>query len=547
MNKKKILIFIIILFSVAFILRLGVAFKMGVNHPMESDAFYYLQLAKSLVQGTGYAVHDSFWPDQPTMQRMPGWPFLVSVGLRVCPWFSPDFVMRILCILMDSLNAVLVGWLTWRLLWTKVSPGSEARVVAAVSAAPSPVVVHDSPGAERKSAAGDSRYYTEEAMPFVVSLLAGLIYAAHPAALFLVYNGESEPLFIMLCLSGFILLLRGGRWVYLASLCFGLSCLIRANYVIWLGVVGGFVVMRWLWAKSAAEDPSTKFKAGSRSYTKREDNRSEARVVAGVPTGTCEKSVAETAATTAGKIGGMEHGVSTHGRLIPMVFLSLLFLAPSLFWATRNYQVCGHFPVLSTLRGQTFYGGNNSVVANTMDLWGYWIFPDGVPGEKKAAELAKTMTEYELDVYYFNKGKEYVKAEWFAIPRLLLGKFVRAYVPIPWKPNILSYGVGAYRVVIYLLAIAGIIWWWRGQREDNGSEARVVTAEDGRYAESQSKVYGLKAMVSLVFLSMLLTNLAGVLIFWGCFRFAFVLEPILIPFAVMGGVWLIKEKREESF
>jgi hypothetical protein len=30
---------------------------------------------------------------------------------------------------------------------------------------------------------------------------------------------------------------------------------------------------------------------------------------------------------------------------------------------------------------------------------------------------------------------------------------------------------------------------------------------------------------------MILTNLAGVLIFWGCFRFAFVLEPLLIPFA----------------
>ena len=483
MNKRSVFLFGLTLFAVAFALRAVVALKQGISHPMESDSYYYLELAKSLSHGTGYTIHDSFWPDQPTMQRMPAWPFLVSLGLRLLPSVSPDLLMRLMCMILDSLNAVLVGWLTWMLMGSvrksvRDNKVSGARVATAV---PGGTACEDAAETAATTADARGRYN------YILSLIAGLLYAIHPAALFLVYNGESEPLFVTLCLTGYILLLRGGRWIYPASFCFGLSCLIRANYVIWIGVFAVLVLIRWLFCRNA---------------------KREAPVVTAVP-------------------GGMRTRVP---NLFSIVLLSTLFLLPSLFWATRNYHVCGHFPVLSTLRGQTFYGGNNPVVANTLDMWGYWIFPDSIPGEKRAVDLARTKSEYELDVYYYNKGKAYVRTEWFSMPRLLLGKFVRAYIPIPWKPNIMSYGVGVYRALIYLLAIVGLIWWWSGQNKAQSpcSDRRLGGTADKMPSETLPI-----PIFSLVFFAMLITNIAGVLIFWGCFRFTFVLEPLMLPFAVI--------------
>jgi hypothetical protein len=172
--------------------------------------------------------------------------------------------------------------------------------------------------------------------------------------------------------------------------------------------------------------------------------------------------------------------------------------------------VCGHFPVLSTLRGQTFYGGNNTVVAKDFKYWGYWVFPNSIPGEKPMVELAKTLTEYEVDAYYYSKGKQYIAGNPLSMPRLLIGKLVRAYVPIPWRLTRASGVVSAYRWLLYLVALIGIWGWWK-----HG---------DGTYR--------------IVFLAIVMTNIATVLVFWGCSRFAFPLDPFLFPFAaaVVGGM-----------
>jgi hypothetical protein len=159
--------------------------------------------------------------------------------------------------------------------------------------------------------------------------------------------------------------------------------------------------------------------------------------------------------------------------------------------------------VLSTLRGQTFYGGNNSVVADTLEYWGYWVFPNSIPGEPPMVELAQTMSEYEVDAYYYNRGLGYLRAHLFQAPRLLLGKLIRAYVPMPWKASWGAYAVGVYRVVLYLAAVFGFAWLWRGL--------------DRRYG--------------LVLGAMLWTNALTVLLFWGCARFAFPLDPFLLPAA----------------
>jgi hypothetical protein len=402
MNKKTLIIVCLVCFAVALMVRIGLAYKLGMARPMESDSHYYLQLATSLAHGQGYVAPDGFWPNVPSMQRLPGWPFAVSLALRIVPFVSSDVVMRGLCVGIDSINAMLIAWLAWRLF-------ARSRV----------------------------------------ALIAGVAYAVHPSALFLAYNGESEPLFVLLCLGGFLCVLHDGRRAYLAVLLFGLACLVRVNYVLWGGAIVMMAVLRWI----SGRRPSSRV-AVSRSVV------------------SC---------------------------LVSLVLFSL----PVTLWAVRNHHVCGHFPVLSTLRGQTFYGGNNPVVADTLKMWGYWVFPDEISGEPKAAELARSMSEYELDVYYYDQGKRYVANEWFSLPRLLLGKMIRAYVPVPWKPNWLSYGVGAFRMILYALSVMGLCWFWRGLR----LEYRVW------------------------FGAMTIINVLTVLMFWGCFRFAFALEPFLLPFA----------------
>lgn len=400
MNKRLHFISCLTVCVVALGIRLGLAFRLGLSQPMESDAYYYLHLGHSLAHGQGYVLQDGFWPNQPSLQRLPGWPFAVSLALRAVPQLPPDMVMRLLGGIIDSLNAGLVVWLAWLLL-------------------------------RRPS----------------VAWVAGLAYAIHPSALFLVQTGESEPLFVLLCLAGFLCVLKGGRCHIGAAAFFGLACLVRVNYVLWLGVAAVLALLTWSRSREGGGRPSLR----------------------------C------------------------------MVLMTVLFMAPAAAWTVRNLHVCGHFPVLSTLRGQTFYGGNNDVVANSMDMWGYWLWPDGIPGVTPAADLVKSMSEYELDTYYFSKGLEYVKTHWFAMPRLLLGKLVRAYVPVPWKPNWVSYGVGLYRAVLYGFALMGLCAAWAG----------------------------LPWAYRIWFTAMVAVNVLTVLIFWGCFRFAFDLEPFLLPFAAL--------------
>src|SRR5437660_1726230 len=117
-----------------------------------------------------------------------------------------------------------------------------------------------------------------------------------------------------------------------------------------------------------------------------------------------------------------------------MATLTIIFLTPATFWILRNYHVSGEFPVLSAVEGETFYGGNNAFVATDLTNWGYWTFPNNIPGETPKFELAKRMNEIELNRYYKQKGMEYIRENWFAYPRLILGKLIRGFVPVPFVP-----------------------------------------------------------------------------------------------------------------
>ncbi len=400
-DKKRVLWLVLGVFGLAFVLNLGLALKLGIGKPLVSDAAYFRELAVNLASGRGYVVDESFWPGQPTMRRLPGWPFAASLVLRFCPAGSPDGTMRMLAILINALTAGLLGLMTILTF--------------------------------RRPLAG---------------ALTGLAYAVHPTSLHEAYQGLSEPLFLALVAGGVCLLLRPGlRARACGAFILGCSCLVRTNFILWIAFAGVLLGVH------AAR------------------NRLRA----------------------------------TRRDLATVLVCAVLFGLPPLAWAARNYAVCRHFPVFSTLRGQTFYGGNNEVVANTLEHWGYWVFPNLVPGESPMGALADTMSEYEVDVYYYEKGKAYVRANWFAVPRLWLGKIVRAYVPIPWKPSWGSYAVSAYRWLLYLGAIWGMAAVWRKT----------------------------EPMYRTAVLAMLLTSVATVVLFWGCARFAFAVEPFLLPFAAM--------------
>jgi hypothetical protein len=184
----------------------------------------------------------------------------------------------------------------------------------------------------------------------------------------------------------------------------------------------------------------------------------------------------------------------------------IIFFIPMICWTARNYIVTGHFPVVTTLGGITLYGSNNAVVAGTLDHWGYWLVPDRIPGETARRELAARMSAYEVDRYYTSRAILYLKSSWFSLPRLILGKLIRAHVPIPWKPSLPGYAAALCRLCLYAAVLLTIRRW-------------VHRA-------------GRNYLIGVA--SLFLVNLITCLVFYGTARFTFLLEVGVLPVAVIG-------------
>jgi len=383
-------------------LGLAAGFKTGINKPVQSDALYFLDVARSLAAGEGYRSSLEFWSDTPSMRRLPGWPAAVAAALKLVPGGSDDAVMRTLALVCHALAAAAMAGVAWVLF--------------------------------------------RRAVP---AWIAGLGAAIHPTGLYAALEGLSEPLFMVLATAGVLLIVtRKPRLALAGALLLGLSCLVRIQFVLF---GGAFVAISLLWCALRRAAPA--------------------------------------------------------GRTVALASAGFaLFVLPTGLWTVRNAVISGHFPVLSTLGGQTFYGGNNPVVAGNLDYWGYWVFPNEIPGETPMAELAGSMSEYEVDAYYNKKGMTYVLGNLPAMPRLWLGKLVRAYVPIPWKPVLGSYVVSLYRWILLAGFVVGLVMARRS----------------------------VPALYMLLFISMLATGAVSVVLYWGCARFAYVVEPfMLIPASVL--------------
>jgi hypothetical protein len=374
--------------------------RIDLRSPLSSDGFYYLSIARELASGRGYVDPWTYWGDRPSFGRAPGWPFVLSLFLRIFRGVEPDLLARLVATSINLLAAITL-------------------FIAARRAFRSAVV----------------------------GLLAGIGYAIHPHAVYLASLGLSEPLFVLLAVAGTALVLKGGYLpMALGGACFGMAALARVNFLLFPLAVAALGACRWF---------------------------------------------------------ARPRGRPDRRRLAAMAVALACFSAPPLGWATRNYHLCGHFPVFSSIRGETFYGSNNDVVANSLQEWGYWIFPDLIPGAPVKQQLASGLGEYELDRYYYNAGKEWIRAHWLEMPRLILGKLIRAYVPMPWAPSAGAFAAAAYRLALYLLFAAAIY-------------LRVRPA---------LPAFG------LLFWGMMLVNLATVVVFYGCARFTFAVEPFMAPYA----------------
>ena len=284
--------------------------------------------------------------------------------------------------------------------------------------------------------------------------LAGGFLAIYPPASGLVIAGYSEIAFLLVLLAGVILILEGPRARYLGSLLCGLGVLARSNFLL-------LPLMLLLLVALLRPRVITKW----------------------------------------------------HNLRVGIV-CTVFFLVPPAIWVVRNYLVSGYFPALSSMEGEAFYGGNNARVASDLLYWGYWVMPNEIPGEKTKKELAQTRSELELSRYYHQKGMDYIRANWFGLPRLILGKLVRGYVPVPWVPLAASYVAFFFRACLYV----AFTFSWFAWRERNEPYAFAVGA---------------------IFLVTLLTTV----VYYGTFRFTFCVEPFLLPIIVGGALVAVQGLR----
>lgn len=237
----------------------------------------------------------------------------------------------------------------------------------------------------------------------LTAILAGIVVSLSPSLIYTSVQGLSEPCFVLFVAMGLSGVFAGGRWLYLGALALGMAPLVRAN----------FVIVPLLFILLAVLVPTAR-----RALFK--------------------------------------------GRLARCLIACALSMSPSLLWAVRNFSITSRFPLLSSLEGETFYGANNEVVANNLDEWGYWIMPNRIPGETPKLQLARTLpSDLALNDYYHRKAMAWITSHPRALPRLILGKFIRAFVPIPWVPLTASFIACSFRFALFVMYFGLLPFWYR--------------------------------------------------------------------------------------
>jgi hypothetical protein len=238
-----------------------------------------------------------------------------------------------------------------------------------------------------------------------LSAAAGLAVSLSPSLVYLSVDGMSEILFVMILAIGLTILLAGRHGLFPAALILGTAALVRSNFIL---VPPLFLALTLLMHSSRIE-------------------------------------------------------LLNRVKLSRAALAFVLAMTPALLWTIRNAEVTGRFPFPTSGEGQLIYGGNNDVVANNLEYWGYWVAPDNIPGESPKLTLARQLgSELALNDYYHRKAMDWIKHNLSSMPRLELGKFIRAFVPIPWVPRPASYAVFACRFLLDVFWVV-LLPFWRPQ------------------------------------------------------------------------------------
>ena len=347
---------------IGLVVLLVFAVKSGLDEPFVrgGDASQYAGIGASIAHGGGYKSPAGLWPTEPAYDRMPVWPFILSIGMRIAPNAIDEIVSRLTNVVCLALAGIAIAALCRRL---GVRP--------------------------------------------VLCLISGLYVSLSPILISLALNGMSEIAFILIVSAGLALAFSAPRYLYPAAVLIGLGPLVRTN----------FILVPLLFATLALLFPSARRVLISRATVK-----------------------------------------------LAAVALCLTLL-PAGIWVTRNYALTGRFPLLSSIGGETFYGANNELTANTLNSWGGWTFPDAIPGETRKVVLAKSLgSDLAVSDYYYSRGMAWIRNHVNGLPRLVVGKIVRGFVPVPWtsSPLLQEYVAFCSRLVLQVLFLITIPFWWPG-------------------------------------------------------------------------------------
>ena len=177
---------------------LGLAWKNGLDEPFGAgtDASQYVGIAASMAHGGGYRNPAGLWPEQPALDRMPVWPVILSLGMRVFPNALDERVARLTSIISLALAGVAFAVLCRRL---GARPG--------------------------------------------LSLVGGLCVSLSPVTAYLGLGGLSEIPFILIVGTGLALAFSGPRYLHLSALLIGLGALARPNFVLVPLLFAGFIFL----------------------------------------------------------------------------------------------------------------------------------------------------------------------------------------------------------------------------------------------------------------------------------------------------------------
>jgi hypothetical protein len=390
---------------VSLIILCGVTVAWGPSKKFDpgGDSDQYLAIGQSLKSGNGFKNLVGPWPNLSDYSRMPGWPAIISIALRLAPGATPEAASR-----FSNAVCLSIAGAFFCLLCRLLGVGT------------------------------------------TLSEAAGLSVSLSPSLVYFSVEGLSEITFVMILAMGVTVLIASRRLLYPAAIILGTATLVRTNFIL---VPPVFLALALLMRAPRDE-------------------------------------------------------LLTRVRLRCAILACALATAPALLWTLRNAEITGRFPLLSSIEGEGLYGANNDVVANNLEYWGYWVMPDDIPGETPKLKLAHQLgCDLALNDYYHRKGVAWLRNNVSALPRLELGKFVRAFVPIPWKPRPESYVVFSCRFLLYVLWVALLPFW----------------------LPKISRTY------LLFFLAMAITHLITTALYYGVYRFTHCyIEILFVPCIALG-------------